>query len=66
MEMTAWETMLTTCAVKDLKPGYVVVRLDGDTFQTLPHDAEAEMFVVTSSSPCILKDVKLDTPVCIR
>lgn len=66
LEMSPWESMLTTCVVKDLKPGFVVIRLDGESFEKLPHDAEADMFVVTTTTPCVLKDVKTDTPVCIR
>jgi hypothetical protein len=66
LEMSPWEAMVTTVAVKDLKPGFVVVKLDGDSFSSLAADAEAEIFVVTAPTPCVLKDVKNDVPVCIR
>ena len=65
-EMSAWESMLSTCIVRDLKPGFVVIKLEGVSFDSLPADAEADMFVVMSSTPCMLKDVKSDAPVCIR
>ena len=34
------------CFVKDLHPGYIVVRLNGDSFETLSADNEADMYVV--------------------
>ena len=65
-DMSPWEALLTNCLVKDLHPGYIVVRLNGDSFETLSADNEADMYVVMSVSPFLLKDLKTDTTVCIR
>ena len=64
--MSPWAALLTKCLVKDLHPGYIVVRLNGDSFETLPADNEADMYVVMSVSPFLLKELKTDTTVCIR
>ena len=65
-EMSAWESMVSTCLVKDLNTGYVVVKLEGESFEKIDPNADVDMYVVTAKDPCILKDIKSDAPVCIR
>ena len=39
--ISAWESILTTCKVKDLHPGFVVVKLYADSFEDLDPDGES-------------------------
>ena len=48
LDLGVWESMVTNCRVKDMHPGYVVVKLEGDSFETLPATYEADMYVVTA------------------
>merc|ERR1711871_1569888 len=68
LDLGVWESMVTNCRVKDMHPGYVVVKLEGDSFETLPATYEADMYVVTAAvrETAMLKDLKTDSPVCIR
>ena len=38
--ISAWESILTTCKVKDLHPGFVVVKLYADSFEDLDPDGK--------------------------
>jgi len=45
--ISPWESILTKCKVKDLHPGYVVVKLFADSFADLDPDVESVMYPVT-------------------
>lgn len=51
-----------------MQPGFVVVKLDGKKFEDLMPSYDPDMFVVTAAvrETAMLKDLKTDTPVCIR
>jgi hypothetical protein len=38
--ISAWESILTPCLVKNLHPGFVVVKLDADSFEDIDPDIE--------------------------
>jgi len=58
-------SQVTTSRVRDLHPGFVVVKFEGESFDSFDA-ASVELFVVVQANPTILKDLKTDAPVSIR
>ena len=56
--VSAWESILCPCFVKNLKPGFIVVKLFADSFEDLDPDVDSIMFIVTSVTEdyVVLKD----------
>ena len=47
--ISPWESILTICKVKDLRPGFVVVKIFATTFENLDPDVDSIMFPVTET-----------------
>ena len=47
--ISPWESILTTCTVKDLRPGFVVVKVCATTFENLDPDVDSIMYPVTET-----------------
>ena len=67
-DLGVWEAMTTLCVVRNFKPGYMVVALEGTKFEDIADSYRPQMFVVTTSvkETAMLKDIRNDQPVCIR
>lgn len=64
--MSSLESTVTRSFVKDLRPGFVVVQIDADSFGNISASVNVIMYVVMSCTPFILKNIKDDSPACIR
>lgn len=64
--MSSLESSVTKLAVKDLRPGFVVVQIDADSFAKISASVIVTYYVVMSCSPFILKNTKDGSPACIR
>lgn len=47
--ISPWESILITCKVKDLQPGFVVVKIFASSFENLDPDVDSIMFPVTET-----------------
>jgi hypothetical protein len=64
--MSSLESTLTKSIVKDLRPGYVVVQIDANSFSKISSNVGVTYYVVMSCSPYILKNLTDNSPACIR
>ena len=64
--MSSLESTVTKSLVQDLRPGFVVVQIDAESFNNISASVNVTMYVVMSCSPFILKNIKDEAPACIR
>lgn len=64
--MSSLESTVTKLAVKNLRPGFVVVQIDADSFANISATVQVTMYCVMSCSPYILKSLKDESPACVR